>query len=144
MVESKPTSAYVPPSQRRAQAATGDLPTLAELSRASSTTTKPAAAASSGPSGGPTRLKLITAATKKAEEEEAKRKEEEKQKKEAEKQARREQLRAEMMKQPEPVQETPQAEVSTSTIKAAPLDQVFAKYVGRPKNGRKLATTAAA
>jgi len=138
----KPTSAYVPPSQRRAEAAVA-MPSLSELSRASSSATGPARAASGTASVAPPRLKLITASTKKAMEDEAKRKEEEKQKKEAEKLARKEQLKAELAQQTLEADRKVQAIASGSEIKAAPLDQIYAKYIDRPKVGRKLSSKAA-
>jgi hypothetical protein len=133
-------SSYVPPSQRRAEASKV-LPTLAEavLSAPKPEATKQAAS-SVGAIGGPTRLKLITSATKKAMEDEARQKEEERIRKEAEKQARREQLRAEMSKQQETKDES--RSLASETIKAAPLDKIYAKYIGRAKIGRKLSSAA--
>jgi|LauGreDrversion4_2_1035121.scaffolds.fasta_scaffold76207_2 hypothetical protein len=139
--ESKASSTYVPPSQRRLEASLGN-PSLTELSRVSSSTTGPART-TSGTGAAPTRLKLITSTTKKAMEDEAKRKEEEKQKKEAEKMARKEQLKAELALQASGETRQGGEGSSRSEIKAAPLDQIYAKYIDRPKSGRKLSSKAA-
>lgn len=139
-------SAYVPPSQRRAEA-TKAMPSLEEVARLSSAqqSTKTVAATSAAPVlGGPTRLKLITSASKKALEDEAKKKEEEKAKKELEKQARKEQLRAEFERAasagPLESASSQQSEpVSThKTVQAGSLSEIYAKYVDRPKRGRKM------
>lgn len=129
-------SAYVPPSQRRAEVIRS-MPSLAEAVKLAAPV--PAKAAVSSAPGAPSRLKLVTAASKKAAEEEEKRKEEEKRVKEAEKQARKEQLKAEMERQVSVVSSTSAVSVE---IKAASLEQVYAKYVGRAKLGRKLAPSA--
>ncbi len=140
------TSAYVPPSQRRAEAALA-MPSLSDLSRAASSNQGVVRATSAASSSvAPPRLKLITSAAKKAMEDEAKKKEEEKQKKEAEKQARKEQLRAELAQQTANTKETTSrvaVDDSLPETKAAPLDQIYAKYIDRPKVGRKLSSTAA-
>ena len=139
----KATSAYVPPSQRRAEASLA-MPSLSELSRAGSSATAPARTASGAGSVAPPRLKLITSSTKKAIEEEAKRKEEEKQKREAEKLARKEQLKAELAQQAlESSNKVDAAATSVPEIKAAPLDVIYAKYIDRPRVGRKLSSKAA-
>jgi hypothetical protein len=151
--ELKPTtSSYVPPSQRRAETARA-MPSLAEAVQGIPSAARPtpiplrtASVSSAAPAtAGPPRLKLITASAKKAQEEEEKRKEEEKKQKEAEKQARKEALRAELerttgAKSQEEVTVTGSA---SGEIKAAPLDKIYAKYVGRAKIGRKLAVVAA-
>ena len=144
-LEKSSASAYVPPSQRRAEA-TKAMPSLAEAVRTTSaglkpTALKPAVSATSS-TGAPPRLKLITAASKKAVEEEERRKEEERKRKDEEKQARKEALRAEMERTVSVVEQVQTAEVSNE-IKAAPLAEVYAKYVGRAKSGRKLGVTAA-
>lgn len=151
--ELKPTtSSYVPPSQRRAESAKA-MPTLAEAAQGVSAAAKPtpiplrtASVTSAAPAAaGPPRLKLITAAAKKAQEEEEKRKEEEKKQREAEKQARKEALRAEMERTAvsQPGEEVAVATSVSDEIKAAPLDKIYAKYVGRAKLGRKLSVVAA-
>jgi hypothetical protein len=76
-------------------------------------------------------------------EDEAKRKEEEKQKKEAEKLARKEQLKAELAQQASDSHQLGRDDSNRSEIKAAPLDQIYAKYIDRPKIGRKLSSKAA-
>jgi len=125
------------------------MPTLADaaFSVPKSATSKPAVAATtSTAASGPPRIKLITAASKKAAEEQARIKEEERLRKEAEKQARRDQLRAEMFKQEEEskqtVDEPTEKTDDSATIKAAPLDLIYAKYIGREKIGRKLSSAA--
>jgi hypothetical protein len=129
-----PTSAYVPPSQRRAESAKA-MPSLNEAAKITSAPARGTAApASTASSGGPTRLRLITSASKKAMEEEEKKKDEERKIKEAEKQARKEELKAQLEKTASAVS----SDVSSEAIKAAPLDEVYSKYIGRAKTGRKL------
>jgi len=140
--QAKAPSAYVPPSQRRAEASLA-MPSLSELSRTSSSAAAPARTTSGPGASAAPRLKLITASTKKAIEEEAKRKEEEKQRKEAEKQARKEQLKAELAQQSLAANPQSSTDNSRQEIKAAPLDQIYAKYIDRPKIGRKLSSKAA-
>ena len=139
-------SSYVPPSQRRAEA-TKAMPTLAEATKGSLSGLKPTVSASGPVAGGAPRLKLITSAQKKVIEEEERKKEEEKKKKDEEKNARKEELRAELERTATAAHEVAEAVVipasSDSEIKAAALDKVFAKYVGRVKSGRKLAVIAA-
>ena len=134
-VEEKPMSAssYIPPSQRRAAEAAKSLPTLADAVKL--TTAKPAAAGPTATGARPSRLVLTTSATKRAQEEEERKKEEDRKRKEAEKQARREELKAQMESQ---TAGQSSAALTGQSIKAAPLDQIYAKYVGRVKTGRKL------
>lgn len=131
--------AYVPPSQRRAETGRA-MPSLSDAAKLASASTKPVPAAVPSVAGGPSRLKLITSATKKAQEEEEKRKEEDRKRKEAEKQARKEELRAQM----ERAVSAGSTSVTTEAAKIQPatLEQVYAKYIGRAKNGRKLAPVA--
>lgn len=130
--ERSSTSAYVPPSQRRMDSAKA-MPSVAEAATRLSATSSKAVPASTGPT--PTRLKLITAASKKAIEEEERKKLEDRKRKEAEKQARREELKVEMERQ---VSLSLSEGVSSETIKAAPLEKIYAKYINRVKTGRKL------
>ena len=134
VVEEKPSiSAYVPPSQRRAESSKA-MPSVAEAAtKLSGSAVKPAAA--------PTRLKLITSASKKAIEDEERKKMEDKKRKEAEKQARKEELKVELGRQPLPSAASLVAP-STEIFKAAPMEEIYAKYVNRPKTGRKLAVLA--
>lgn len=160
VVEEKPkevisASAYVPPSQRRAEAAKS-LPSLEEVAKLASAQHPVRTTSTSAPTAGtPSRLKLITSATKKAMEEEAKKKEEDKLKKEQEKQARKEQLKAEMGRQASSSvcvslgQESSFSDVAvesasskTTTIQAASLSDIYAKYVDRPKKGRTMVAVA--
>jgi hypothetical protein len=134
------TSSYVPPSQRRAEASKA-MPTLSEAVQSTSGGLKPSSLkpAVSAPSAAvaPPRLKLITAASKKAQEEEERKKEEERKRKEEEKQARKEALRAGMERTASIAEQAQTVSVSDE-IKTAPLAEVYAKYVGRVKSGRKL------
>lgn len=144
VVEEKPkevvsTSAYVPPSARRAEAVKA-MPSLEEVAKMSqpAKASVPAAAPSVG---APSRLKLITSATKKAMEEEAKKKEDEKLRKEQEKLARKEELRAELERQASVATSHESAE-PTASIQAGSLSEIYAKYVDRPKRGRKMVVVA--
>ena len=130
--EKTSTSAYVPPSQRRMDSAKA-MPSVTEAATRLSATSSKTVSANTGPA--PTRLKLITAASKKAIEDEERKKLEERKRKEAEKQARREELKVEMERQ---VSLSVSESVSSETIKAAPLEKIFAKYLNRVKTGRKL------
>jgi hypothetical protein len=138
-------SAYVPPSQRRAEASKA-LPSLAEAVKGSGVAQKGApivlsrvsSAAATPAAGGPPRLKLITSASKKAQEEEEKKKEEERKRKDEEKQARKEALKAEMERVASAGVSETKTEESTGEIKAAPLSEIYEKYIGRSKTGRKL------
>jgi hypothetical protein len=144
-VERVSSSTYVPPSQRRAELGK-TMPTLAEASKTVSTGLKVAAKPSAGSVGGlagPPRLKLITSAAKKAQEDEERRREEERKRKEEEKQARKEALRAEMEKTTSGLDSENSPVPVSNEIKAASLDKIYAKYVGRAKTGRKLAVKAA-
>jgi hypothetical protein len=126
-------SAYVPPSQRRAESIKA-MPSLAEVAKLASPAvqSKPTTPAPQG------RLKLITAASKKAMEEEAQRKEEERLKKEQEKQARKEQLRADLERQASSAPSQVESMPEETTIKAASLSEIYAKYIDRPKKGRHM------
>ena len=128
------SSAYKPPSQRRVEGNVA-LPSLSEAVKVVPvvTTARPGTA-STGSTG---RLKLITAASKKALEEEEKKKELERVEKEKEKQARKEQLKADLERQESAVSSS-SAPPEKPTIQADSLEQVYAKYVNREKTGRRL------
>jgi hypothetical protein len=138
-----PSNAYVPPSVRRAQAAVGSMPTLSDAVKLTKTASvgKPPLASSPVPTasatGAPKRLVLITSAAKKAAEDEARKKEEERGAKEAEKAERREQLRLEMERTASK-RETDTQSSDGGAVVAAPIGEVYRKYINRPKTGRKL------
>lgn len=137
VVEKASTSAYVPPSQRRAESAKA-MPSVAEaVTKLSTGSLSKSGASVSGPA--PTRLKLITSASKKAMEEEERKKVEEKKRKEAEKLARREELKADLQKNnTESLQHCEETVQQSLVIQAATLEEIYAKYANRVKTGRKL------